>query len=325
THSAEAKEFVLSAAGKNFKVLKADGLAAGKGVIVAKSTDELIEGITDILDKKKFGDAGNQILLEELLTGPEVSIIALTDGKTILPFPASQDHKRIFDHDEGPNTGGMGAYSPTPFYDSSTRLVVEKEIIERFVSGIQNENLDFRGIIYFGIMLTPKGPKVLEFNVRLGDPETQVILPLVKSDLYETFLATAKGELSKAHFQLFSGAACTVVLASGGYPGNFEKGFEIIGLDKVKNKKNVTVYHAGTKNLNGQILTDGGRVLAVTGWGKSLESAVVKTYQTIKKISFKNMQFRKDIAGKALKNKRISKRIMKNKVLSRRKSAGLVR
>lgn len=320
-NSAEAKAFAQSAQGKKFRVLKADGLAAGKGVVVAKSIDEMVEAIEEILDGNKFGKAGNKILIEETLKGPEVSLMAMTDGKTILPFPSSQDHKRVFDGDQGPNTGGMGAYAPTPFYDESTRVLVDKYVIQNFLRGLAIEKLDFRGIIYFGLMLTKQGPKVLEFNVRLGDPEAQVVLPLIKSDMYEAFVALAEGSLEKVRLERHNGSACTVVMASGGYPGEFKKGFPIDGLETVEKENSVFVFHSGTKHLGNRIVTNGGRVLTVTGLGKTLDSAVVRAYQGVKKISFNKVHFRNDIAGKALKNKKISKRIRHMKVRHQRATA----
>jgi phosphoribosylamine--glycine ligase len=304
-----AKSFVRSQAGQKFRVLKADGLAAGKGVVVASSADELVTAISEIMEEKKFGAAGARILLEETLKGPEVSLMALTDGHTALPLPASQDHKRVFDKDKGPNTGGMGAYAPTPFYDDATRVHVNKHIIDNFVRGLAADKLDFRGVIYFGLMLTKQGPKVLEFNVRLGDPEAEVVLPLIESDMYEIFKAVAAGLLSNVRLQVRAGAACTVVMTSGGYPGTFATGLPITGLDSVEREQNVFVFHAGTKQNGSSIVTAGGRVLSVTGLGRTLETAVVRAYQGVKKISFQNAYFRRDIAEKAFRNKSIVTRI----------------
>ena len=309
-----AKTFATSSEGKNFKILKADGLAAGKGVYVTDTTEELLAALKEVMKQKKFGAAGEKIVLEEKLEGPEISIIALTDGKTLLPFPSSQDHKRAYDGDKGPNTGGMGAYAPTPFYDDLTRMNVDKHIVQNFLHGLAGDQLDFRGIIYFGLMLTKQGPKVLEFNVRFGDPEAQTILPLVESDLYEAFTGVAKGELSKISLQIRQASACTVVLASKGYPGEYETGHPISGLDEVERKGEVYLCHAGTKKDGDKILTGGGRVLNVTGVGKTLDIAVVRAYQGVKKISFKNSFFRNDIAGKVLKNKNISNRIKRMKI-----------
>jgi phosphoribosylamine--glycine ligase len=317
----DAKDFAKSAEGRHFRVLKADGLAAGKGVILAKTTEELLAAITMVMEEKRFGVAGDKILLEETLQGPEISLMALTDGKTVLPFPSSQDHKRVYDADKGPNTGGMGAYAPTSFYDDLTRIKVDKEVIQNFIRGLENEQRDFRGIIYFGLMLTRQGPKVLEFNVRLGDPETQAVLPLVKSDMYEIFLAVANGQLSQMSLQLNPGFSCTVVLASKGYPNSFETGFPIQGLDEAKKQGRVLVFHAGTKSTPEGIVTNGGRVLTVTGLGKTLDAAVVRAYQGIKKISFKNMHYRNDIAAKAMKSKMITQRIKNMKKRHARETA----
>ncbi len=308
---AKAKEFARSKEGEKFLVLKADGLAAGKGVIVANSPDEIIEGITAIMEKKQFGAAGEKIILEEKINGPEISVLALTDGKTVLPFPASQDHKRVFDVDRGPNTGGMGAYAPTPFYDETIKKEVETLVIGNFLKGLAEENLDFRGIIYFGLMATFQGVRVLEFNVRMGDPETQVVIPLVESDLYEAFLAVAEARLDEVQFKIKPAAACTVVMASGGYPGEFKKGFVISGLKDVSKIKDVVVFHAGTKETDQGVVTNGGRVLAVTGVGINLEKAVAKAYQGVKKIQFEGFHFRQDIASKALKNSSIYDKIRK--------------
>jgi phosphoribosylamine--glycine ligase len=219
------------------------------------------------------------------------------------------------DGDKGPNTGGMGAYAPTPFYDDLTRQKVEKDVIQNFIRGVNAEEMVFRGIIYFGLMLTKSGPKVLEFNVRLGDPEATVVLPLIKSDMLDVFEAVATGTLSKVGLQIKTQSACAVVMASGGYPGSFETGKVITGLDQAERGGHVIVYHAGTKRVDPQIVTSGGRVLAVTGLGKTLASAVVRAYQGVKKISFAEAHFRHDIAAKALKNKKISTRIkhMKNR------------
>jgi phosphoribosylamine--glycine ligase len=310
----EAKAFVRTPEARHYKVIKADGLAAGKGVVVASTTEDVLKAISEIMEEKKFGSAGSKIILEETLKGPEVSIMALTDGKTVLPFPSSQDHKRVFDSDKGPNTGGMGAYAPTPFYDDAARVIVEREISQNFIRGLKSEGLDFRGIIYFGIMLTKNGPKVLEFNVRLGDPEAEVVLPLIKSDMYEVFKAVAEGNLSQVNLQIRPGSACTVVMASGGYPGSFKTGFIISGLDRINRKGQVFVYHAGTRKEGEIFLTNGGRVLTVTALGRTLDNAVVRAYQGVKKIAFSKAHFRNDIAAKALINKKISNRIHKMKI-----------
>jgi phosphoribosylamine---glycine ligase len=281
--------------------------------VVAETTEGLFEAIEDAMITRRFGTAGEKIILEETLEGPEVSVMALTDGRTVLPFPASQDHKRVFDNDEGPNTGGMGAYAPTSFFDDLTRMKVERDIIQNFIRGVQSEGWDFRGIIYFGLMLTKTGPKVLEFNVRLGDPEAEAVLPLIESDIYEVFKAVAEGNLSNVGLQIKPGFACTVVMASGGYPGEFETGLPITGLEEAQKTDRVFVFHAGTKLKDGGVITGGGRVLSVTGLGKTLDAAVVRAYQGVKRISFAKAHFRNDIAGKALKNRRITHRIQRMK------------
>jgi len=309
----KAKDFALSKEGERFLVLKADGLAAGKGVLVAETPEDIVTGITQMMEEKKFGAAGEKIILEEKVNGPEISVIALTDGKTVLPFPASQDHKRVFDGDRGPNTGGMGAYAPTPFYDDQIKLQVEKLVIENFLKGLAAEGIEFRGIIYFGLMATFQGIRVLEFNVRMGDPEAQVVLPLIKSDLYEAFLAVAEGRLSGVQFEHRPGAACTVVMASGGYPGDFSKGFCIFGLEDVEKAGQVYVFQAGTKKGDQGIMTSGGRVLAITGLAGDLSKAVVRAYQGVKKIWFQEVHYRNDIAAKALKNSSIYDKIKKMK------------
>ncbi len=308
TSASEARAFINSPIGAPFRVLKADGLAAGKGVFVTESKEDLLKAVALVMDEKKFGAAGEKIVLEETLSGPEVSLMALTDGTTILPLSASQDHKRVFDGDKGPNTGGMGAYAPTPFYTEAVRTVVEREILDNFIRGIKAEKFVYRGIIYFGLMLTDKGPQVLEFNVRLGDPETQVVLPLVESDLFEAFLAVAQEELKNVRLEIKTGAACTVVMASGGYPGTFETGVPISGLEGVEQEAQVLVFHAGTRKAAGdQIVTAGGRVLSVTGLGATLDLAVQQAYHGVNKIKFKNAHVRSDIAAKALANKRMNK------------------
>jgi len=310
----KARDFVLSPEGRRPWVLKADGLAAGKGVIVAKDQNELLLGIKEIMEEQKYGAAGRKVVLEERLSGPEVSLMAFTDGKTILPLPASQDHKRVFNGDKGPNTGGMGAYAPTPFYTQAVKTRTQKEVVERFLQGLQKEKLSFRGIIYFGLMLTQEGPRVLEFNVRLGDPETQAVLPLIASDLYETFRAVARGELGKSRLTLKSGASCTVVMASHGYPGSFHTGFPIAGLAEAEKEGQAVVFHAGTKKTGDVFVTAGGRVLAVTGFGRSLGTAVVRAYQGVKKISFEKAHFRTDIAARALKDPSVSEKLKRMKL-----------
>ncbi|MBK6879632.1 MAG: phosphoribosylamine--glycine ligase [Elusimicrobia bacterium] len=300
-NAGDALSFVRSAEWKDtFRVVKADGLAAGKGVVVAQDRAEVLAAVESMMVDRAHGAAGERILIEELLTGEELSVMALTDGKTLLPLLPTQDHKRVFDNDQGPNTGGMGAYGPVPQVGADLWRSIEKEVFDRFLAGIAAEALDYRGVIYFGLMLTPDGPRVLEFNVRFGDPETQVILPMGKGDWLPLFLATAEGNLAGKKFKAHPGAAVTVVLASGGYPGKFEKGKVISGLDDVEND-NVTVFHAGTaRDARGRVVTAGGRVLTVTARGADLTAARQATYAAVGKIKFDGAHFRTDIGARAL-------------------------
>ncbi|MEW6556435.1 MAG: phosphoribosylamine--glycine ligase [Elusimicrobiota bacterium] len=274
-------------------VVKADGLCAGKGVFVCNSKEETENTIKKIMVDKIFGTAGEKVVIEEKLIGQETSLIAFCDGKTVLPLIPSQDHKRVADGDNGENTGGMGAYSPV-------KIITEKDtkkIFENFIEGIKKENLQFSGIIYAGIMMTSAGPKVLEFNVRFGDPETQTILPLMKSDLLDLFLATVDGPLAKCKIEWYDKYCVSVVLASGGYPGKYEINKEIHGIKKIKN---VLVFHAGTRIENNKFFTTGGRVLNVCAIGKTLEVAISKAYKDVKKIKFENMHYRRDIGSKGV-------------------------
>lgn len=290
-------------------VVKADGLAAGKGVVVAKSVDEAKSAVSLMLEEKAFGDAGNKIIIEECLEGQEASILVLTDSKEVIPFASAQDHKRVFDNDKGPNTGGMGAYSPAPIVTNEIFKEILDTVIYRIIDGLAKEGIDYKGVLYAGIMLTKQGPKVLEFNVRFGDPETQVIIPRLKSDLVELMLAAVCGQLTK--FNKFGAlnwdarSCISVVCASGGYPGKYENGKEIFGLENVAKMEDVVVFHAGTKKLKVQnsklqTVTNGGRVLGVTGLGNTIKEAIDKTYQAVEKISFEGMHYRKDIGRKAL-------------------------
>ncbi|MBR4222246.1 MAG: phosphoribosylamine--glycine ligase [Victivallales bacterium] len=279
-------------------VVKADGLAAGKGVVVAMTEQEAADAIHACFDGA-FGAAGASVLLEECLFGEEASIIALCDGKTITPLASSQDHKRAYDGDTGPNTGGMGAYSPAPVVTPDLWKTIDAQILTPFLKGVQVDKLDFRGIIYAGLMITDKGPKVLEFNVRFGDPETQAILTRLKSDLLEALVAVADGRLADVKLEWYDEPSVCVVLASNGYPGHYEKGKPISGLDEAE-KTGAVVFHAGTKLANGQIVTNGGRVLGVTARGKDIASAVQNAYKAVACISWEGMQYRKDIAHRAL-------------------------
>jgi phosphoribosylamine--glycine ligase len=292
-------------------VVKADGLAQGKGVIVAKTVDEAKQAVNSIMQERVFGDAGNRVIIEDCLEGQEASIIVLTDSKGVIPLASSQDHKRIFDNDQGPNTGGMGAYSPAQIVTQELFKEILDKIVYRIIDGLVREGVEYKGALYAGIMITQDGPKVLEFNVRFGDPENQAIMPRLKSDLVEAMLATSEGNLTK--FNNLSGGlkwdnrACVcVVCASGGYPGDYEKGKEISGLEEVKKMKDVVVFHAGTKKSivhspesTVKYLTNGGRVLGVAGLGNTIKEAIDKTYQAIEKIHFEGMHYRKDIGKKA--------------------------
>lgn len=282
-------------------VVKADGLAAGKGVVVAKNADEAKAAVTMMMQDKIFGDAGKKIIIEECLIGQEASILVITDSKEAVALATAQDHKRVFDHDQGPNTGGMGAYSPAPVVTPSLLKEIMEKIVYRTIDGLAKEGIDYRGVLYAGVMLTKEGPKALEFNVRFGDPETEAILPRLKSDLVEVMLATAEGKLSKIRTLEWDNRACVcVVCASGGYPGSYTKDKEISGLEQAAELKDVVVFHAGTKKVGDKILTSGGRVLGVTGLGATIKEAINKTYEAVGKINFAGMHFRKDIGKKAL-------------------------
>ena len=286
-------------------VVKADGLAAGKGVVVARTVDEAKQAVSAMMQEKIFGDAGNQLIVEECLEGQEASILVFTDSREVIPLVSSQDHKRIFDHDQGPNTGGMGAYSPAPVVTREVFQRILEEIVYRTIDGLLKEGITYTGVLYAGVMLTKDGPKALEFNVRFGDPETQAILPRLKSDLLEVMMATRNRTLSKV---IKSGglgwdnrACACVVCASGGYPGDYEKGKEIIGLDEAAKIKDAVVFHAGTARTHDRYVTSGGRVLGVTGLGRTIKDAVAKAYLAVDKIHFEGMQYRRDIGAKAIR------------------------
>ncbi len=284
-------------------VIKADGLAAGKGVVVCNTLNEAINAVMTTMEDKIFGEAGKRVIIEECLEGEEASILAFTDGKNIKFLPSSQDHKRIYDDDEGPNTGGMGAYSPAPVVNESLLPVIEENIIKRTIEGLRKEGIVYKGILYAGLMVKDGKLNVLEFNVRFGDPETQAILPRIESDVVPTILATIDGTLAKAEYKIKNESCVCVVLASGGYPESYEKGKVIKGLDKIKDSRNTIVFHAGTKKLkNGKIVTDGGRVLGVSALGSNIKDAIKNAYNAVSLINFENMHYRKDIGKKALKN-----------------------
>ena len=280
-------------------VVKADGLAAGKGVIVCNSTDEAISAIQTILVKKTFGDAGNKIIIEERIDGIEASYIALSDGNVALPMASSQDHKRIFDNDKGPNTGGMGAYSPTPIVTDALAKKIQEEVIEKTIHAMKHEGISFKGFLYAGIMIKDGKPYVLEYNVRMGDPECQPITVRMNFDLYDYFIASVDGTLSSMPLLSWKEQfSVCVVLASNGYPGSYPTNDEITGFDSIPNGTNV--FHAGTKNSDGKILSNGGRVLGVTSLGDSLESAIKNAYLAIEKINWSNKFCRTDIGKKGL-------------------------
>lgn len=273
-------------------VLKADGLAAGKGVIIAQNREEAKLTVREMMEGK-FGSAGKTLVVEEFLTGPEVSVLAFVDGKTAVPMVSAQDYKRALDGNEGLNTGGMGAVSPAIYYDEKAAERVQKEIIDITLKGLLQEGIDYRGVLYFGLMLTQEGPKVIEYNTRFGDPETQVVLPRLESDLVEIMEKVVDGHLDTAEIKWSEKKAQCVVIASGGYPGDYVKGFEITGLEGVPEE--VMVFHAGTTSTAGKVYTSGGRVLGVTAVAKDLYEAGEKVYEAIGKIHFKDMHYRTDI------------------------------
>ena len=281
-------------------VVKADGLAAGKGVIVASTLEEAEEAVDLMLVDKVFGEAGEQIIIEDCLKGEEASILVFTDGQTILPMVSSQDHKRALDDDKGPNTGGMGAYAPAPLVDDELFKRIEKEICEPLIHGLAKDGKKYKGILYVGLMIDKGNPQVLEFNVRFGDPETQVVLPKLKNDLVDIMVKTADENLNDQKLEWDERCCISVVLASGGYPGKYEKGKVITGLDSLDDAKDIYVFHAGTKLQGDKCLTSGGRVLNIVGLADSLPQAQEKVYSAIEKVNFEGMHYRKDIGNKAL-------------------------
>lgn len=281
-------------------VVKADGLAAGKGVIICMTREEADQAIEDMLSDHAFGDASATIVIEEYMEGPEVSVLAFADGKHVLPMVSAQDHKRIFDGDKGPNTGGMGAYSPAPVYTEALSEEVNKTIIEPTIAAMAAEGMPFTGILYTGLMLTEKGPRVLEYNVRFGDPETQPIMVRMKSDIVDLFQACLDGTLDQAELEWYDEAAVCVIMASGGYPASSEKGVPIYGLDDITPEEAI-VFHSGTAVKDDQVVTNGGRVLGVTAKDATIKGAIDKAYAAVEKIHFDHMQFRRDIGARALK------------------------
>jgi len=284
-------------------VVKADGLAAGKGVMVCQTREAALDAIAQIMKERVFGDAGNRVVVEECLIGEEASILALTDGRTIVPLPSSQDHKRINDNDQGPNTGGMGAYSPAPVITDEQAARIEREILIPIVHAMNAEERRYRGVVYAGVMMTDDGPKVLEFNVRFGDPETQPILARLKGDLVPVLAAIAEGNLQNADLAWDPRPAVCVVMASGGYPGRYEKGKLIRGLDAAAALPDVTVFHAGTALRDGKVVTAGGRVLGVTALGDDIRGAIARAYEAVHLIRFDAAHYRTDIGARALSHR----------------------
>ena len=282
-------------------VIKADGLAAGKGVIVAETCDEALAAVADIMEDQEFGAAGNRVVIEEFMEGEEASLLCFTDGETIVPMISSQDHKRAYDGDKGPNTGGMGTYAPAPVMTPAMIEATKEKILKPVIAAMKQEGRKYQGCLYAGLMITKDGPKVVEFNARFGDPETQVVLPLLKSDLVDIMVACAKGDGSLKDLDIAwsDGAAVCVVLASGGYPKSYQKGYEITGLDKAE-ALGCHVFHAGTAERDGSVVTAGGRVLGIVAEAADVRAAVDKAYQGVNVIDFKDKMFRHDIAHRAL-------------------------
>ena len=280
--------------------LKASGLAAGKGAIFCETAEDALRTIEEVMVKRVFGEAGDKLVVMEHMEGEEASILALTDGKTILPLVASQDHKPIFDGDRGPNTGGMGAYAPAPVVTEALSERVMEQVLRPAVEGMAAEGRLYKGVLYAGLMIAKEQPKVVEFNCRFGDPELQVVLPLLKSDLVALMMAVVEGRLGEMVLEESDGAAVCVVMASGGYPGSYEKGKRITGLEAAQEMEDVVVFHAGTAARDGAIVTNGGRVLGVTAMGDDIERAIDRAYEAAGKIHFEGAYYRKDIGGKAL-------------------------
>lgn len=279
-------------------VIKADGLALGKGVVIAQNEAEAGEALRSMMEDKIFGESGNRVVVEEFLTGPEVSVLAFTDGETVKPMVSSMDHKRAYDGDRGPNTGGMGTISPNPYYTPEVAARCMEEIFLPTIRAMRQEGRPFRGCLYFGLMLTPDGPKVIEYNSRFGDPETQVVLPRLKTPLIDIVEAVVDGTLAQQEIEWSENACACVVMASGGYPKSYPKGLEITGLDEDGQLQGVTVYHAGTSYRDGRFYTAGGRVLGVTACGDTLEEALDRAYEGVRSIHFEGAHYRTDIGHK---------------------------
>lgn len=298
TSSHEAKEYIKEKGAP--LVIKADGLAAGKGVIIAESKDEAINAVTDMMEKRVFGDAGEKVVIEDCLKGEEASFMVFTDGDTIVPMVSAQDHKRVFDNDKGPNTGGMGAYSPAPVVTDVLADKVIKEVFKPLLSGLKREGIIYKGVLYAGLMIDDNQLNVLEFNCRFGDPEAQPILFRLKSDIIEIMEAIIDSKLSEADVEWRQEASVCVVIASKGYPANYEKGEVITGIDNAEKITGVKVFHSGTAKKDNNIVTAGGRVLGVTASGIDINEAVKTAYKAVEKIKFDGMHYRRDIASKAL-------------------------
>jgi phosphoribosylamine--glycine ligase len=308
--TAKAKSFTVAAEALAYLdtvgapvVVKAEGLAAGKGVYVCKTVAEAKAAVSEVMVKKAFGDAGNRLIVEEFLEGEEASIMALVDGKTVVMLASSQDHKRVFNNDEGPNTGGMGAYSPAPVVTDELWPVIREQVFERTLAELRKRGITYKGVLYAGVMVTATGPKVLEFNCRFGDPETEAVLPRMASDLTPALMACVDGTLKEEMVKWRPDPCVCVVMVSGGYPGHYVKGKVIEGLKEAGAIKNVAVFHAGTKLDGGRAVTSGGRVLGVTATAQDLQHAVKLAYVAITKLKFDQAQYRTDIAARALKRK----------------------
>lgn len=299
--AAKAGEYIekISAKGNDPIVVKADGEAAGKGVFVCKTKEDALAAVDAIMNQKAFGESGNKVVIEEFLSGQEASFMCFVDGETFVPMLPAQDHKRAYDHDEGPNTGGMGCYSPVPVFTDEIRTQTIEKIVKPTLKALMNKGIHYKGVLYVGLALTQNGPKVIEFNARFGDPETQVVLPLLKSDLFEIMMAVAEGRLDEIDVNWYNSKAVCVVMASGGYPGSYKKGKIITGLDDAENA-GLMVFHAGTAIRDGYIVTSGGRVLGVTALGDDYKACIDKAYLGVDKIHFDDAHFRHDIGARLL-------------------------
>ena len=281
-------------------VVKADGLAAGKGVTVCETIDQAKQAVKECLIDKRFGAAGDTVMIEEYLTGPELTVMAFTDGETVLPMLPAQDHKPVFDSDKGPNTGGMGAYSPVPKVGKDTLDFIENKVLRPTIAQLRNDGIIYKGVLYAGLILTDRGPVVLEYNCRFGDPEAQVVLPLLESDIVEVMLATTEGNLKDYKLNWSNQMCVSVVMASGGYPGDYPSGYEITGIESLGSMPDLLIFHAGTKRKDSKLVTAGGRVLNVVGLGKDVLEARDKAYAAVERIKFDGAHYRHDIALKAI-------------------------